>query len=210
MLEEILDYRNIQKALKQVISNGGAGGVDGMKTDELQPWLEANWRGWKGSILEDSFLPQPVRKVEIPKPGGGKRMLGIPCVSDRLLQQAMSQWLGNLYEPGFSGHSYGFREGRSAHQAVQEAQGYLNEGKTWIVELDLDQFFDRVNHDKLLGTLAKRIEDKRTLKLIRSYLNSGIMEGARKPAVTVTVKHCTGRTGQRTGSQRTQLCPLCG
>lgn len=178
MLEKILDYRNIQKALQQVISNKGAGGIDGMETGELQEWLENNWIGWKESILEGKFRPQAVRKVEIPKPGGaGKRMLGIPCVSDRLLQQAISQWLNNLYEPGFSTHSYGFREGRNAHQAVLEAQRYLEEGKEWIVELDLDQFFDRVNHDKLMGTLAKRIEDKRTLKLIRSYLNSGIMEG---------------------------------
>lgn len=177
MLEEILDYRNIQKALRQVISNKGAEGVDGMKTGELQTWVETNWIGWKGSILQGGFRPQPVRKVEIPKPGGGKRMLGIPCVSDRLLQQAISQWLGKLYEPGFSTHSYGFREGRNAHQAVLEAQRYLEEGKEWIVELDLDQFFDRVNHDRLMGTLAKRIEDKRTLKLIRIYLNSGIMEG---------------------------------
>lgn len=176
MLEKILDYRNIQKALQQVISNKGAEGIDGMKTGELQQWLETNWIRWKESIMEGSFRPQPVRKVEIPKPGGGNRMLGIPCVSDRLLQQAISQWLNNLYEPGFSAHSYGFREGRNAHQAVLEAQCYLEEGKEWIVELDLAQFFDRVNHDKLMGTLAKRIEDKRTLKLIRSYLNSGIME----------------------------------
>lgn len=178
MLEEILDYRNIQKALKQVISNRGAGGIDGMETGELQEWLENHWIEWKESILEGRFRPQAVRKVEIPKPGGaGKRMLGIPCVSDRLLQQSICQWLSPLYEPEFSAHSYGFREGRNAHQAVLEAQHYLEEGKEWIVELDLDQFFDRVNHDKLMGTLAKRIEDKRTLKLIRSYLNSGIMEG---------------------------------
>lgn len=177
MLEEILDYRNIQKALKQVISNQGAEGVDGMKTDELQLWMEANWMEWKESITNGSYHPHPVRKVEIPKPAGGRRMLGIPCVRDRLLQQAINQWLGNLYELDFSAHSYGFREGRNAHQAVLKAQGYLREGKDWIVELDLDQFFDRVNHDKLMGKLAKRIEDKRTLKLIRSYLNSGIMEG---------------------------------
>jgi RNA-directed DNA polymerase len=178
MLEEILDYRNIQKALKQVISNRGAGGIDGMETAELGEWVEAHWIEWKGSILEGSFRPQPVRKVEIPKPGGkGKRMLGIPCVIDRLLQQAICQWLGLQYEAGFSNHSYGFREGRNARQSVLEARGYLEEGKEWIVELDLDQFFDRVNHDKLMGTLSQRIEDKRTLKLIRSYLNSGIMEG---------------------------------
>jgi RNA-directed DNA polymerase len=177
MLEEILDYRNIQKALKQVTSNRGAGGVDGMQTGELQEWLETNWIGWKQSILEGTFRPQAVRKVEIPKPGGGKRMLGIPCVSDRLLQQAIHQWLSPLYEAAFSTRSYGFREGRNAHQAVLQAQQYLEESKEWIIELDLEKFFDRVNHDKLMGTLAKRIEDKRTLKLIRSYLNSGIMEG---------------------------------
>jgi len=178
MLEEILDYRNIQKALKQVVSNKGAGGVDGMSTEDLQEWLETNWMAWKASILKGSFRPQPVRKVEIPKPGSvGKRMLGIPCASDRLLQQAIHQWLTPLYEPEFSANSYGFREGRNAHQAVLQAQQYLEEGKEWIIEMDLEKFFDRVNHDKLMGTLAKRIADKRTLKLIRSYLNSGMMEG---------------------------------
>ena len=178
MLEEILDYRNIQKALQQVIRNKGAGGIDGMETGELQGWLESHWLEWKESILEGRFRPQAVRKVEIPKPGGGgKRMLGIPCVSDRLLQQAIYQWLIPIYEPEFSSCSYGFREGRNAHQAVLQAHRYLEEGKEWVIELDMDQFFDRVNHDKLMGALAKRISDKRTLKLVRSYLNSGIMEG---------------------------------
>ena len=177
MLEEILDFRNVQKALKQVISNRGAGGIDGMQTDELRDYLEAGWPLLKQSILEGSYRPQPVRKVEIPKPQGGTRMLGIPTVLDRLLQQAISQWLSPKYEPEFSVHSYGFREGRNAHQAVLEAKQYLGEGKEWIIELDLEKFFDRVNHDKLMGLLAKRIADKRTLKLIRSYLNSGIMEG---------------------------------
>jgi len=177
MLEEILDYRNIQKALKQVISNKGAGGVDGMETGALQGWVETHWIEWKSSILGGSYRPQPVRKVEIPKAGGGKRMLGIPCVKDRLLQQAMYQWLSLQYEPGFSSRSYGFREGRNAHQAVLEALRYLEAGKEWVVELDLEQFFDRVNHDKLMGVLAKGITDKRTLKLLRGCLNSGIMEG---------------------------------
>src|SRR5882757_6531869 len=177
MLEEILDYRNITKALKQVTSNKGAGGVDGMQTDELRDWLEANWMALKQSILEGSYRPQPVRKVEIPKPQGGTRMLGIPTVLDRLLGQAIHQWLSRQYESGFSENSYGFREGRNAHQAVGQAKKYLEEGKVWIVEMDLEKFFDRVNHDKLMGLLAKRITDKRTLKLIRSYLNSGIMEG---------------------------------
>jgi group II intron reverse transcriptase/maturase len=177
MLEEILDYRNITKALEQVIANKGAGGVDGMSTGELRVWLESNWISWKQSILEGSYRPQPVRKVEIPKPQGGKRMLGIPTVTDRLLSQAIGQWLSSQYERSFSGQSYGFREGRSAHQAVERAKKYLDEGNEWVVELDLDQFFDRVNHDKLMGKLAKGISDKGTLKLIRSYLNSGIMEG---------------------------------
>jgi RNA-directed DNA polymerase len=177
MLEEILDYRNIEKALKQVISNKGAGGIDGMQTDELRTYLEANWPHLKQSILEGSYRPLPVRKVEIPKAQGGYRLLGIPTVIDRLLQQSIQQWLSPQYEPEFSAHSYGFREGRNAHQAVLQAKTYLEEGKEWIVELDLDKFFDRVNHDKLMGLLAKRIVDKRILKLIRSYLNSGIMEG---------------------------------
>jgi len=177
MLEEILDYRNITKALKQVTSNKGAGGIDDMQTDELRDYLEANWMLLKQSILEGNYRPQAVRKVEIPKPQGGTRLLGIPCVLDRLLQQAIHQWLSPQYEPEFSASSYGFREGRSAHQAVQQARTYLDEGKIWVIEMDLDKFFDRVNHDKLMGLLAKRITDKRTLKLLRSYLNSGIMEG---------------------------------
>lgn len=177
MLEEILDYRNITKALKQVISNKGAGGVDDMQTDELRDYLEANWVSLKQSILEGSYRPGAVRKVEIPKPQGGTRLLGIPTVLDRLLQQSLHQWLSPQYEPEFSANSYGFREGRNAHQAVLQAKKYLEEGKIWVIELDLEKFFDRVNHDKLMGMLAKRIADKRTLKLIRSYLNSGIMEG---------------------------------
>lgn len=177
MLEEILDYRNITQALKRVTSNKGAGGVDGMQTDDLRDWLEANWTILKQGILEGSYRPQPVRKVEIPKAQGGTRMLGIPTVLDRLIGQAIHQWLSPQYERGFSENSYGFREGRNAHQAVLQAQKYLAEGKVWIVEIDLEKFFDRVNHDKLMGLLAKQIADKRTLKLIRSYLNSGIMEG---------------------------------
>jgi RNA-directed DNA polymerase len=177
MLEEILAIRNVEKAFKQVTANKGAGGIDGMQTDELRDYLDANWQTLKTNILEGNYHPQAVRKVEIPKPQGGMRMLGIPTVKDRLLQQAIAQWLSPRYEEEFSNYSYGFREGRNAHQAVLQAQQNLNEGYEWIIELDLEKFFDKVNHDKLMGLLAKRIEDKLTLKLIRSYLTSGIMEG---------------------------------
>jgi len=175
MLEEILDIRNVQKALKQVTANKGAGGIDGMQTDELRDYLNANRQTLRVDILAGNYRPQPVRKVEIPKSQGGTRMLGIPTVIDRLLQQAIAQWLNPKYEEEFSNYSYGFREKRSAHQAVMQAQQNLNEGNEWIIELDLENFFDRVNHDKLMGLLTKKITDKRTLKLIRSYLNSGIM-----------------------------------
>jgi RNA-directed DNA polymerase len=177
MLEEILDIRNVEKAFKQVTANKGAGGIDGMQTDELRDYLKANWQSLRASILEGNYRPGAVRKVEIPKPDGGTRMLGIPTVKDRLVAQAIAQWLSPVYEREFSKYSYGFITGRSAHQAVLQAQENLNGGYEWIVELDLDKFFDRVNHDKLMGLLSRRIEDKRTLKLIRSYLNSGIMEG---------------------------------
>jgi RNA-directed DNA polymerase len=176
MLEEILDIRNVEKAFKQVTANKGAGGIDGMQTDELRDYLDANWQTLKANILEGNYRPLAVRKVEILKPQGGTRTLGIPTVKDRLLQQAIAQWLSPKYEEEFSNYSYGFREGRNAHQAVMQAQQNLNEGYEWIIELDLEKFFDRMNHDKLMGLLAKRIEDKLTLKLIRSYLNSGIME----------------------------------
>lgn len=176
MLEEILDIRNVQKALKQVTANQGAGGIDGMQTDELRDYLNANWQTLRKDILEGDYRPQAVLKVEIQKPQGGTRMLGIPTVTDRLLQQAIAQWLSPKYEVEFSNYSYGFRERRNAHQAVLQAQQNLNEGYEWIIELDLEKFFDKVNHDKLMGLLVKKISDKRILKLIRSYLNSGIME----------------------------------
>ncbi len=177
MLEEILDIRNVQKALKQVTANKGAGGVDGMQTDELGDYLNANWQTLRSNILEGIYKPQAVRKVEIPKAQGGVRMLGIPTVTDRLLQQGIAQWLSPKYEAEFSHYSYGFREGRNAHQAVVQAQSNLNEGYEWVIELDVEKFFDKVNHDRLMSTLSRKITDKPTLKLIRSYLTSGIMEG---------------------------------
>jgi RNA-directed DNA polymerase len=177
MLEEILDRRNIEKALVQVESNKGAAGIDDMQWGELRSYINTQWQSLRQSILESSYEPSPVRKVEIPKPQGGKRMLGIPTVVDRMLQQAIAQWLTPKYEPEFSKRSYGFRPNRNAHQAVLQAEQYLNEGKIWVIEMDLENFFDKVNHDRLMQKLSRKIADKRTLKLIRSYLTSGIMEG---------------------------------
>ena len=177
MLEEILDIRNITLACKQVIANKGAGGMDGMQTDELRDFLKDHWQPFRTRILEGSYQPQPVRRVSIPKPQGGTRMLGIPTVIDRLIQQAISQWMSVMWEGEFSCRSYGFRPGKSAHQAVKQAETYLNAGKTYILELDLEQFFDEVNHDKLMSLLSGKVKDKRTLRLIGQYLRSGIMEG---------------------------------
>jgi RNA-directed DNA polymerase len=177
MLEEILDIRNVHKALKSVEANDGAGGVDGMAADELRQYLKTHWHNLRESILEGSYRPSPVRKVEIEKAGGGKRMLGIPTVTERLLQQCIAQWLSPKYEEEFSTYSYGFRPNRNAQQATLQAQAFLQEEKTWIVELDLEKFFDKVNHDKLMSLLEKKISDKRILQLIRKYLTSGIMEG---------------------------------
>jgi RNA-directed DNA polymerase len=177
MLEEILQIQNVYKALEQVERNKGAGGIDTMQTDELRQYVSTHWHKLKEDILDGSYCPSPVRKAEIPKAGGGKRMLGIPTVTDRFLQQAISQWLSPKYESEFSSMSFGFRPGKNAHQAVHQAQVFLQEGKTWIVELDLEKFFDKVNHDKLMSLLEKKIDDRRTLRLIRQYLQSGIMEG---------------------------------
>lgn len=184
MLEEILDRRNIEKALRRVVSNKGAGGIDDMKPDELDSYINAHWQSLRTSVLDGSYKPSPVRKVEIPKPQGGKRMLGIPTVVDRLLQQSIAQWMQPLYEPYFSKPSYGFRPDKSAHQAVLKAQEYLNNGKAWVIELDLEKFFDHVNHDRLMSLLSRKVTDKRTLRLIRMYLTSGIMEGGVSSART--------------------------
>jgi group II intron reverse transcriptase/maturase len=177
MLEQILDRRNIEKALVQVETNKGAAGTDGMHCSAVRPYIDNQWQRLRQRIVEGSYQPSPVRKVEIPKPQGGKRVLGIPTVLDRVLQQAIAQWLTPMYEELFSTRSYGFRPGRNAHQAVHQAAQYLNDGKPWIIELDLENFFDKVNHDRLMSILSRKITDKGTLKLIRSYLTSGIMEG---------------------------------
>lgn len=191
MLEEIVAKENITKAFYKVISNRGAAGIDGMSTGELTTYMIGYWDEIKGSVLEGSYQPKAVKRVYIPKPNGEKRGLGIPTVSDRMLQQAISQQLSKIYEPLFSQSSYGFRPGRSAHQAVKQAGQYAKEGNLYVVELDLEKFFDRVNHDKLMYLLSTQVEDKRVLKLIRKYLQAGVMENG----VVTPVKEGTPQGG---------------
>ena len=165
------------KALRAVETNRGAGGIDGMEVGQLRGFLKEHWAGIKERLLIGSYEPQPVRRVDIPKPGGGTRMLGIPTVLDRLIQQAIHQILSPIWEGEFSEHSYGFRPGRSAAQAVRAAQGHVNAGKCWVVDLDLEKFYDRVNHDVLMARVARKVSDRRMLALIRSYLKSGVLAG---------------------------------
>ncbi len=177
LMEEIVSRANMQKAYNRVVSNKGAAGMDNMSTGQLKGYLQTDWPRIKEELLKGTYTPQPVRKVEIPKPGGGKRMLGIPTVLDRLIQQAMHQELRPLFDPGFSTSSYGFRPGKSAHQAVQAARKAVLNGLSWVVDIDLAKFFDRVNHDILMSRLARKIKDKRVLHLIRRYLQAGLFEG---------------------------------
>ena len=175
LLEKVLDRENLNLAYKRVKKNDGSHGVDEMKVEELLPYLKQHGETLKQSILEGKYRPQPVRRVEISKPDGGIRLLGIPTAIDRMIQQAIAQVLSPIFEKEFSRYSYGFRPGCNAHQAIEQAQYYINEGYKVVVDIDLEKFFDRVNHDKLMYLLAKRITDKRLLKLIRAYLESGVM-----------------------------------
>ena len=174
LLEEILSRESMQAAYKQVMRNKGSAGVDGETVEQLQSYLWAHWATIKTGILSGTYKPQAVKRVEISKPNGGKRLLGIPTVKDRLIQQAISHQLVKLYDKEFSEFSYGFRPGKSAHMAVLQAQQYLNDGYKWVVEIDLEKFFDTVNQDRLMSLLSRKIEDKRVLQLIRRYLQSGV------------------------------------
>jgi RNA-directed DNA polymerase len=175
-MEAVVERENMWSALKQVERNKGAAGVDKTTVEQLRAYLREHWLRIKEELLAGKYQPQPVRKVEIPKPGGqGMRMLGIPTVIDRLIQQALHQVLSPLFEPSFSESSYGFRPQRSAQQAVLKAREDVREGRRWVVDIDLEKFFDRVNHDVLMSRLARRIKDKRILHLIRSYLQAGMM-----------------------------------
>jgi RNA-directed DNA polymerase len=187
LMEEVCERENLKEALRRVKANKGSAGVDGMTVGDITDYLKQHWPVIREQLLNGTYEPKPVRRVEIPKPGGGVRKLGIPTVLDRLIQQAVMQVLQRQWDRTFSDRSYGFRPGRSAQQAVAQAQKYIAEGHGWCVDLDLEKFFDRVNHDKLMGQIAKRVEDKRLLKLIRAFLNAGVMEnGLVSPSVEGT------------------------
>jgi RNA-directed DNA polymerase len=176
LMEEVCERENCLRAFKRVKSNKGSAGIDGMTVDDLSAYLKEHWPAIREQLLRGTYKPQPVKRVEIPKPDGGVRQLGIPTVLDRMVQQAVMQVLQGRWDAEFSEHSHGFRPGRSAHQAVAKAQKYIADGRRWVVDLDLEKFFDRVNHDKLMAAVARRVADKRMLKLIRAFLTAGVME----------------------------------
>src|ERR1700726_219824 len=187
LMEEVVERENLKEALRQVKGNKGSAGVDGITVNQLTDYLKQHWPAIREQLLSGTYEPKPVRRMEIPKPDGGMRKLGIPTVLDRFIQQAVMQVLQKRWDSTFSDHSYGFRPGRSAHQAVAQAQQYIAAGYGWVIDLDLEKFFDRVNHDKLMGQVDKRVEDKRLLKLIRAFLNAGVMEnGLVSPSVEGT------------------------
>lgn len=174
-MDAVVERGNLWRAYERVVQNKGAPGVDELTVFEFKAWLQQHWPSVKAALLAGDYMPAAIRKVEIPKPNGGVRTLGIPTVLDRLIQQALLQVLQPEFEPEFSEHSYGFRPGRNAWQAVQRAQDYIKEGRRWVVDLDLEKFFDRVNHDILMSRIARKVKDKRVLKLIRRYLEAGMM-----------------------------------
>src|SRR5712692_2826793 len=176
MMEAVCERENLKKALRRVKANKGSPGVDGMTVEQLPDYLRAHWPQHRDELLRGTYTPSPVRRVEIPKPDGGIRKLGVPTALDRFVQQAVLQVLQPIFDPTFSDHSYGFRPRRSAHQAVAAAQGHLASGYRWVVDLDLEKFFDRVNHDLLMGRLARRVLDTRVLALVRAFLNAGVLE----------------------------------
>ncbi len=176
LMEAVVERGNLKLAYQRVVENQGAAGVDDITVVAFKDHLKQHWPSIRAKLLAGAYVPSPVRRVDIPKPDGGQRMLGIPTVVDRLIQQALHQVLSPVFEPTFSAASYGFRPGRSAHQALQAAQQHVAAGKRWVVDMDLEKFFDRVNHDRLMSKLAEKIDDARVLKLIRRYLEAGMME----------------------------------
>jgi RNA-directed DNA polymerase len=185
LMSAVIERENMLKATKQVIGNGGAAGVDRMSVEDLHSYLRSEWPRIRQELVEDRYEPQPVLRVEIPKPGGGQRKLGIPTALDRVIQQAIHQVLSPIFEPIFSDSSYGFRPNRSAHQAVQVAQKFVNEGRRWVVDMDLEKFFDTVNHDVLMSRLHRRVGDAILLRLIRRYLRAPVLANGSLEVVTV-------------------------
>ena len=177
LMEAVCETKNLKQALRRVKSNRGSAGIDGMTVEELPNWLIENWSTIREQLLNGTYEPQAVKRVEIPKPDGGVRKLGIPTVTDRFVQQAVMQVLQGIWEPTFSDSSYGFRPDRSAHEAIETAQRHIREGRRWVVDIDLEKFFDRVNHDRLMARVSTRVQDKRMLSLIRSFLTAGVLEG---------------------------------
>ena len=227
--EAVFERENMLTALKRVERNKGAAGVDGMEVKDLSGYLKAHWKEVREALESGKYRPSPVRRVEIPKPDGGVRQLGIPTVLDRLIQQAIAQVLTPKFEGVFSPHSYGFRPGRSAHQAVQESQEYILEGYDWVVDIDLEKFFDRVNHDMLMARVARVVKDKRVLPVLagqareidpslpgewrdveRGSNGDGRGNTARWPVVAIVIEYHAERSGQGTGTTRAQVCALCG
>jgi group II intron reverse transcriptase/maturase len=186
-MERVLTRANLQRALKQVRSNRGAPGIDGMSVDDLPGYLKEHWPQIRAQLTAGSYLPQPVRRVEIPKPDGRTRPLGIPTVLDRFIQQAIAQVVNEQWEPHFHPRSYGFRPQRSAHQAVRQLQADIRAGYRWVVDLDLEAFFDRVNHDRLMVRLKRHVPDGRLLRLINRYLKAGVRVGSQTQATTMGV-----------------------
>ncbi|WP_413228444.1 group II intron reverse transcriptase/maturase [Clostridium sp. CS001] len=176
LFERIIDRNNLNQAFKKVKANKGSHGIDGMKVDELLRYLKENGASLRQSLLEGKYKPNPVRRVEIPKPDGKKRPLGIPTAVDRVIQQAIAQVLSPIFEEKFSDNSYGFRPNRSAHQAILKCKEYMDKGYKWAVDIDLEKYFDTVNHDKLIGLVYREVKDVRVIALIRKYLQAGVIE----------------------------------